>query len=54
MRVLVVEDERQLAEAVARVALSRLGESNPRPAPLYLRAPDAAPPRAPAPIILPG
>ena len=43
-----------LAEAVARVALSRLGQDNPRPAPLYLRAPDAAPPRDPAPVILPG
>jgi tRNA threonylcarbamoyl adenosine modification protein YeaZ len=43
-----------IAEAVARVALSRLGEASPRPAPLYLRAPDAAPPRDPAPAILPG
>ena len=43
-----------LAEAIARVALSRLGQDNPRPAPLYLRAPDAAPPRDPAPVILPG
>ncbi len=43
-----------IAEAVARVALARLGEAGPRPAPLYLRAPDAAPPRDPAPLILPG
>ncbi len=43
-----------LAEAVARVALSRLGEARARPAPLYLRAPDAAPSRDPAPVILPG
>lgn len=43
-----------LAEGIARVALSRLGQDNPRPAPLYLRAPDAAPPRDPAPVILPG
>jgi tRNA threonylcarbamoyl adenosine modification protein YeaZ len=43
-----------LAEGVARIALSRLGRDNPRPAPLYLRAPDAAPPRDPAPAILPG
>lgn len=43
-----------VAEAIARVALSRLGGDNPRPAPLYLRAPDAAPPRDPAPVILPG
>ena len=43
-----------LAEAIARIAGSRLGQDNPRPAPLYLRAPDAAPPRDPAPTILPG
>ena len=43
-----------LAEAIARIALARLGQDNPRPAPLYLRAPDAAPPRDPAPTILPG
>ncbi|TNC73019.1 tRNA (adenosine(37)-N6)-threonylcarbamoyltransferase complex dimerization subunit type 1 TsaB [Rubellimicrobium roseum] len=43
-----------LAEGVARLAASRLGQDNPRPAPLYLRAPDAAPPRDPAPSILPG
>lgn len=43
-----------LAQAIARIALARLGQDNPRPAPLYLRAPDAAPPRDPAPAILPG
>ena len=43
-----------LAEAIARLALTRLGQDNPRPAPLYLRAPDAAPPREPPPAILPG
>ncbi len=42
------------AEAIARLALGRLGQDLPRPAPLYLRAPDAAPPRDPAPHILPG
>jgi tRNA threonylcarbamoyl adenosine modification protein YeaZ len=45
---------RPIAEAVARIARTRLGRANPRPAPLYLRAPDAAPPRDPAPAILPG
>ena len=43
-----------VAEGIARVAMARLGQDNPRPAPLYLRAPDAAPPRDPAPVILPG
>jgi len=43
-----------LAEATARIALARRHGANPRPAPLYLRAPDAAPPRDPAPVILPG
>jgi tRNA A37 threonylcarbamoyladenosine modification protein TsaB len=40
-----------LAVAIARVAASRLGEPRPRPAPLYLRPPDAAPPRLAAPPI---
>lgn len=43
-----------LAEAIARIAATRVGQDNPRPAPLYLRAPDAAPPRDPPPTILPG
>lgn len=43
-----------LAVAIGRIATSRLGRANPRPAPLYLRAPDAAPPRDPPPRILPG
>jgi tRNA threonylcarbamoyl adenosine modification protein YeaZ len=40
-----------LAEAIARIAAMRPAEA-PRPAPLYLRAPDAAPPREAAPTIL--
>jgi tRNA threonylcarbamoyladenosine biosynthesis protein TsaB len=43
-----------LAAAMGRVALSRLGSPAPRPAPLYLRAPDAAPPREAPPVLLPG
>ncbi|WP_210527992.1 tRNA (adenosine(37)-N6)-threonylcarbamoyltransferase complex dimerization subunit type 1 TsaB [Rubellimicrobium arenae] len=43
-----------LAVATARIALRRRQGDNPRPAPLYLRAADAAPPRDPAPVILPG
>jgi tRNA threonylcarbamoyladenosine biosynthesis protein TsaB len=43
-----------MAESLARIARARLGRDNPRPAPLYLRAPDAAPPRDPAPVILAG
>lgn len=43
-----------LAEAIGRIALTRIGRDNPRPAPLYLRAPDAAPPRDPPPRIIPG
>ena len=38
---------------IARVAAERLGQTQPRPAPLYVRAADAAPPRDPAPVILP-
>lgn len=43
------------AVAIARIAASRIaaGEPLPRPAPLYLRPADAAPPRDPAPVILP-
>ena len=40
--------------AIARIAASRYSQQSlPRPAPLYVRAPDAAPPRDPAPVILP-
>ena len=42
------------AVAIARIAASRYTDPTlPRPAPLYVRAPDAAPPRDPAPVILP-
>lgn len=42
------------AVAIARIANSRYTDpTQPRPAPLYVRAPDAAPPRDPAPVILP-
>lgn len=41
-----------IAEAIARIAASRLGEENPRPAPLYLRPADAAPARDAPPAIL--
>ncbi len=42
-----------LVTAIARIAASRIGQDNPRPAPLYVRAADAAPPRDPPPLILP-
>lgn len=41
-----------LAEAIARVAAGRGDGPTPRPAPLYLRAADAAPPREAPPAIL--
>jgi len=43
-----------VAEAVARIALARLGGENPRPAPLYLRPPDAAQPRGAPTRVIPG
>lgn len=43
----------KLITAVAKIAASRLSEENPRPAPLYVRSADAAPPSDPAPTILP-
>ena len=38
---------------IARIAAVRLDEPTTRPAPLYVRSADAAPPRDPAPHILP-
>lgn len=43
----------RLAASIARVADRRLGQTIPRPAPLYVRAPDAAPSRIVAPPLLP-
>jgi hypothetical protein len=44
-----------LAVRIARIAERFLAEGAPlpRPAPLYVRAADAAPPRDPAPLLLP-
>ena len=42
-----------LAVAIGRLAAGRLGTAQPRPAPLYLRAADAALPTEPPPVILP-
>ncbi len=43
-----------LAEAIARIAAARMQEgTQPRPAPLYIRPADAAPPADPPPMILP-
>ena len=43
----------QRIETIARLTRQRRDQSPCRPAPLYVRKPDAAPPRDPAPIILP-
>jgi len=50
-----IADPATLAPAMARIAATRLAAGTPhtRPAPLYVRAADAAPPRDPAPVILP-
>lgn len=42
-------------ERLARIAAERhaTGEPQPRPAPLYVRSADAAPPKDPAPVLLP-
>lgn len=42
-----------VAEAIARIAATRSGTVQPRPAPFYLRGADAAPPSDPPPVILP-
>jgi tRNA threonylcarbamoyladenosine biosynthesis protein TsaB len=49
----VVAPRWSLAVAIARVAKSRLGQTNPRPSPFYLRGADALPPADPPPRILP-
>jgi tRNA threonylcarbamoyl adenosine modification protein YeaZ len=49
----VVAPHFPLAEGIARVAARRLGTRQPRPAPLYLRAADAAPPSEAPPMLLP-
>jgi tRNA threonylcarbamoyl adenosine modification protein YeaZ len=48
-------DPATLAPAIARLAAARLAAGAPitRPAPLYIRSADAAPPKDPAPVILP-
>lgn len=46
-------DPTAMVTAIAQIAATRLGIAQPRPAPFYLRGPDAAPPRDPAPVILP-
>jgi len=50
-----IADPAELTPAIARLAAARLatGAPIPRPAPLYIRGADAAPPRDPAPVILP-
>ncbi len=42
-----------LIAGIAKIAAARLGTAHPRPTPLYVRSADAAPPRDPAPVILP-
>ncbi|MFN4131056.1 MAG: tRNA (adenosine(37)-N6)-threonylcarbamoyltransferase complex dimerization subunit type 1 TsaB [Paracoccaceae bacterium] len=48
----VVQAAMPMVEAIARIAATRLGSAQPRPAPFYLRGADAAPPRDPPPVIL--
>jgi tRNA threonylcarbamoyl adenosine modification protein YeaZ len=49
----LLEQPVPLAVAIARLAAGRLATAQPRPAPLYLRAADAALPTEPPPAILP-
>lgn len=42
----------KLVAAIAQIAAQRLGHKNDRPVPLYIKAPDAAPSKTPAPTIL--
>jgi tRNA threonylcarbamoyl adenosine modification protein YeaZ len=49
----LLEQPLPMAVAMARLAAARLGTAQPRPAPVYLRAADAALPAEPPPVILP-
>ena len=49
----VVPAQAPFAVAIARIAAARRATPQPRPAPLYLRSADAAPPADPPPVILP-
>ena len=42
-----------IAEAIARIAITRNGKADLRPSPFYLRSTDATPPSDPPPMILP-
>lgn len=46
-------DAQEAVARIARIAAGRLATPQPRPAPLYVRGADAAPPRDPAPLLLP-
>lgn len=49
-------DAQKMIEAIAQIAAQKLAQATEpleRPAPLYVRAPDAAPPREKPPVILP-
>lgn len=52
-RLRVIGPTQSLPVAIAQVAADRLGSDHPAPAPFYLRAADAAPPRDAPPRILP-
>ncbi len=42
----------QIISAIAQITAARFADAPPRPAPMYVRGADAAPPRDPAPVIL--
>ena len=43
----------QMIKNMVNIAASKIGDAHERPKPLYVRAPDAAPSKTPAPVILP-
>lgn len=45
-------DPAQQVRNIARIAATQFDQNPPRPAPLYIKPADAAPPRDPAPVIL--
>ena len=51
-RLVLPPEPATLVQNIARIAMTRKDDAG-RPAPLYIKAADAAPPRDPAPVILP-
>ncbi len=50
---IIAQPPKNIAANIAHITLGRIHTTQPRPSPMYIRQADAAPPRDPAPMILP-